>query len=102
MKVFNKKVNLLMVLFSGLRHRWLVFFRPRYTISSLLKRKGSCRACGFCCILNKPSCRYIGDDGRCKIYDRQPFFCKVFPIDERDKEMSGVADDCGYRWDDNS
>ena len=93
----NKKVNLLTVLFSGLRHRWLVYFRPRYTIHSLLNRKGGCFACGRCCLINKGWCRYF-KDGKCQIYDRQPFFCKIFPIDRKDQLISGVGKECGYHW----
>jgi len=93
-----KKNNLLIILLSGLRHRLLVYFRPRYTIDSLLKRKGKCQACGQCCLLNKPWCRYF-KEGKCQVYDQQPFFCKIFPIDEKDKDMSGVAEKCGCYWD---
>ncbi|MFA4992231.1 MAG: hypothetical protein WC569_06595 [Candidatus Omnitrophota bacterium] len=97
MKDSRKKVNFFVVLLSGLRHRWLVYFRPRYTIVSLLRRKGQCKACGLCCFLNTPGCRHL-KDGNCALYASQPFFCRVFPIDEKDKEMSGVSGECGYYW----
>ena len=94
----GKKINLLTILCSGLRHRWFVYFRPRYTIYSLLNRKGKCTICGRCCFMNKSRCYYF-KDGKCKTYDNQPFFCKIFLIDEKDKLMSGVAKECGYIWD---
>ena len=94
----NKKVSLLNILYSGFRHRFLVLFRPRYVITSLLKRKGRCLGEGHCCLINKPWCRYF-NDGKCQIYVRQPFFCEIFPIDEKDKKMSGVNKGCGYYWD---
>lgn len=94
----RKKVNLLKVVLSGVRRRWLVYFIPRYAVRSLLKRKGECLSCGRCCLLNKPWCAYF-KDGKCQIYKRQPFFCKIFPIDDRDRETSGVTKECGYWWD---
>ena|SRR3989338_6336179 len=93
----NKKINLFIVILSVIRHRWLIFFRPIYSISSLLKRKGECKSCGTCCSLNIDWCRHF-NNGKCKIYDQQPFFCKIFPIDEKDKDMSGVTKECGYHW----
>ncbi|MBU2541445.1 MAG: hypothetical protein KJ593_06060 [Candidatus Omnitrophica bacterium] len=94
----NKKVNFLVVLRSGFRRRFLVLFRPRYVNNSLSMRKGECKKCGRCCLLNKSWCRHF-KGGRCQVYERQPFFCKVYPIDPKDKSMSGVArEDCGYYW----
>jgi hypothetical protein len=95
-----KKVTLFNTLISGFRHRYLVYFRPHYTIRSLLNRKGECKKCGFCCFLNRPWCRYFKDN-KCQVYNKQPFFCKIFPIDEKDKEMSGVSGVCGYKWEKN-
>ena len=94
----DKKVNFLIALCSGFRRRYLIYFRPRYVINSLLKRKGKYLLCGRCYFLNKGWCRYF-KDGKCEIYNKQPFFCKIFPIDEKDKKLSGVAKDCGYRRD---
>jgi hypothetical protein len=34
----------------------------------------------------------------CQIYGRQPFFCRIFPIDKKDKDMSRVSGVCGYKW----
>jgi hypothetical protein len=94
----DKKVNLFTVLLSGLRHRFLVYFRTRYTIYSLLNRRGKCLACGRCCLLNKHWCDYF-KNGKCGIYISQPFFCKIFPIDRKDQIQSGVSKECGYYWD---
>ncbi|MFC1631556.1 hypothetical protein ACFL1I_04030 [Candidatus Omnitrophota bacterium] len=93
----KKRVPFLKVVYSALRHRFLVFCRPRYVISSLFKRKGECRGCGMCCALNTPWCRQIKDN-HCEIYQRQPFFCKIFPIDKKDQELSNAKDECGYFW----
>lgn len=101
MNISDKRINLLTVIFSGLRHRWLVYFRPRYTIDSLLRRKGQCKSCGRCDTLNTPWCRYFKDN-KCQVYERQPFFCKIFPIDPKDKELSGVGEACGYWWENES
>lgn len=94
-----KKTPFMAVLYSGFRRRFFVFFRPRYVIRSLLGRKGNCKKCGRCCSLNKAWC-FDFKDNKCLTYDRQPFFCKVFPIDHKDKEMSGVSEECGYWWGD--
>ncbi|MCX5701656.1 MAG: hypothetical protein NTW64_01590 [Candidatus Omnitrophica bacterium] len=93
----DKKVKLFTVLLSGFRHRWFVYFRSRYTIRSLLSRKGKCLACGRCCLLNIPWCRYLNNN-KCQLGKRKPFFCKIFPIDKKDKILSGVSEECGYYW----
>lgn len=95
---YKKEVNFFIVLYSGLRRRFFVFFRPRYVINSLLKRKGDCTTAGGCCLLNKPWCRYL-ENGKCQLYDKQPFFCKIYPIDQKDKELSSLSKECGYWWD---
>ena len=94
----DKRINFFIVLYSGLRRRFLVYFRPRYVILSLLKRQGKCKMCSCCCLLNKHWCSDFKEN-KCQIYQRQPFFCKIFPIDEKDKKMSGVNKECGYYWD---
>lgn len=96
----KKRNSLLIIVLSGIRHRWFNYFRPGYTSVSLRRRKGQCQKCGTCCLLNRPWCRYFKDN-KCQAYDKQPFFCKIFPIDEKDKKMSGVSGICGYRWEEN-
>ncbi len=93
----DRKIPFPIVLYSGFRRRFLVFFRPRYVIRSLLNRKGDCERCGCCCLLNKSWC-FDFKDNKCQIYERQPFFCRIFPIDQKDKEASGVSEECGYWW----
>lgn len=94
-----KKVRLFTVLLSAFRHRWLIYFRPRYTIASLMKRKGSCKSCGRCCLLNVAWCPYF-KEAKCQAYHRQPFFCRIFPIDKKDKKIGSVSKECGYYWED--
>jgi hypothetical protein len=81
----------LKTLWGGARRRLLVYLRPVYVIKSLLSRKGDCKACGTCCKLNLPKCRYLNGK-KCEV-------CWVFPIDRKDQELSDVEDVCGYYWD---
>ncbi len=65
---------------------------------TLLKRKRECRKCGRCCLLNKSWCHHF-KDGKCEVYDNQPFFCRIYPIDYKDMRMSDPNKECGYSWD---
>ncbi len=82
-------------LYGSLRRRFIFYFRKNYLNRQLSVRKGNCTAKGHCCGLTMPWCEYICS-GKCSLYARQPLFCRIFPIDEEDKELSGVKDVCGY------
>lgn len=73
--------------------RWfLIIFRPYYVMSSLSQRRGFCSDCGCC----NTWCKYFSDDNHCSRWKNLPFTCKLFPIDERDKEK--VRDMCTFFW----
>ncbi len=76
-----------------LRRIRLVVFDPFYVMVQLSTRKGSCKSCG-CCKVQK--CKYEKDN-RCTIYHKRPFFCKIYPIDEKDKTPFGKKN-CGFYW----
>lgn len=60
------------------------------------KKKGSCfQGAAHCCKILLPHCPYL-KNGRCAVYDKQPLFCKIFPIDEKDKELNDVRELCSY------
>ena len=84
-------------LYASLRHRVLYVFRRGYVEERLKTRVGSCAGQGHCCARTMPWCRHF-EAGRCRVYDNQPLFCRMFPIDEKDQELSGVKGVCGYRW----
>jgi hypothetical protein len=85
-------------LYAGARRRFLFHCRPAYVIDQLLKRKGACNKKACCCARTSPSCVFFKEK-KCALYDDMPFYCKIFPIDTKDKELSDVADACEYYWD---
>jgi Fe-S-cluster containining protein len=90
--LFNGKPG---YIWAGLRRRFLYYFRRGYVASQLARRRGACSREGHCCRLTLPWCVHF-KNGRCSIYDKQPFFCRIFPIDEKDKELSSVRGLCNY------
>lgn len=81
----------------GVRARLLMRFMPGYVRWSIASRKGSCRACGKCCMWGNPLCFHLTPDGKCKIYG-QAKHCLIFPIDAKEQELAGVKGVCGYYW----
>lgn len=82
-------------IYGSIRRRFIFYFARDYFNNQMLKRKGTCSLGGHCCKITLPWCPYL-ENGRCSVYDKQPFFCKIFPIDEKDKELSDVKELCGY------
>lgn len=93
-----KIITMLLSLRSSVRRRYYCYFKKKHVEEMLSKRQGSCEGCeGVCCYITR-ICPFI-EDGKCKLYKKGiPFFCKVFPIDEKDIELAGVADVCKYYW----
>lgn len=89
--------NFIKHIYASVRSRYLVYFRPRYVINQLLNRKGKCNFGGCCCKSTTWFCEYF-KNGKCSIYKNQPFFCKIFPIDEKSIKLSNVENKCGYYW----
>lgn len=85
-------------LYPSLRRRVFYYFRREVMERSLAARQGSCEGCGGQCCLRTRRCPFLRD-GLCSRYDEGIFtFCKIFPIDPQDIELSGVADVCRYYW----
>ncbi len=84
-------------IYASLRLRYLVYFRPKYVINQILNRKGKCNLEGCCCRSTTWFCEHF-KDGKCTIYKNQPFFCKIFPIDQKDIQLSNVENKCTYHW----
>jgi hypothetical protein len=100
MNVINNFLRLLFLgkfryIYAGLRRRFYCYFGRRYVDAQLSRRRGACSKAGHCCKVALPWCEYL-INGKCSVYDKQPFFCRIFPIDEKDKELSGVKGVCGY------
>ena len=91
-------LNIILSLRSSIRRRYLVWFRKEYVRKKLAERKGNCEGCGgICCKRTRP-CPFL-KNGKCSIYKTKiPKFCKIFPIDEEDIRLAGVADVCRYYW----
>ncbi|MDD5356458.1 MAG: hypothetical protein PHY56_07985 [Candidatus Omnitrophica bacterium] len=82
-------------IYASARRRFIFYFARNYFNSQMARRKGRCEAGGHCCKIALPWCRHL-KDVKCFSYNNQPFFCRVFPIDEKDKELSGVSRLCSY------
>lgn len=84
-------------LYASLRRRLLYWFRRDYVERQRKGRTGVCLGQGHCCARTMPWCAYFGA-GKCRVYDRQPLFCRIFPIDRKDQQLSGVSGVCAYRF----
>lgn len=84
-------------IYSGLRRRVIFYLRPGYFKRQIGLRKGSCNQEGACCKLTIPWCPYL-DGSACRIYVNQPLFCRIFPVDEKDIELSGMKGVCAYTF----
>ena len=81
-----------------LRKRYLFLFRKKYVIKSLNNRKGECKQCGTCC-RTMILCPHLKEDS-CTIYQDGDLskFCKLYPLDKADQNLSGTVGKCGYYW----
>lgn len=84
-------------LYGCIRRRFIFYFAKRYFARQLSRKKGKCSTGGHCCNVLISFCPYL-EDGNCSVYDKQPLFCRIFPIDEKDKELYGVKYLCGYHF----
>lgn len=82
-------------IYSGLRRRAIFYLRPGYFKRQMGLRKGSCNQEGACCKLTIPWCPHL-EGSACRIYANQPLFCRIFPVDEKDIELSGMKGRCAY------
>ncbi len=94
MKLFKIKFYLL----PSIRRRYLYYFRKHYVEKMLKRRRGNCDGCEGVCCLRTRKCPLL-KNGKCRLYKkRMPLFCKIFPIDKKDIELSDVSDVCQYYW----
>ncbi len=84
-------------IYAGLRRRFIYYFKREYFNRQLAKRAGECSGLGHCCKLTRSWCPYL-KGSVCVKYGSQPFFCKIFPIDEKDKELSDAVNVCTYHF----
>lgn len=82
-------------IYAGLRRRGIFYLRPGYFKRQMGLRKGSCNQEGACCKLTIPWCPHL-EGSACRIYDNQPLFCRIFPVDKKDIELSGMKGLCAY------
>ncbi len=82
----------------------LAHFRKQYVEQQTQKRQGECVRCGVCCKL-LINCIMLTQDShgnyQCKIHNRKPSNCSLFPIDEKDiKDRDTILPDvpCGYSF----
>ena len=87
-----------------IRRFYLGYFKKNYISGQKLKRQGECKHCGVCCrLLIKCPLLYQDKYGNylCKIHNRKPSNCDLFPINEKDlKDRDTILPDvpCGYTF----
>ncbi|MEM4958260.1 MAG: hypothetical protein QXX12_00120 [Nanopusillaceae archaeon] len=73
----------------------------------VIRRVGSCRACGFCCgfvdgKITEGACPHLTADGKCSIYDRRDQYCERCGRDHKDciegpkHPLNKLNPKCGY------
>jgi Fe-S-cluster containining protein len=82
-------------IYAGIRRRLIFYFAKRYFQRQIARRRGACSKAGHCCQATMPWCVYFKEN-TCIVYKQQPLFCRIFPVDERDQELSDVKTVCGY------
>lgn len=97
----NFKEEKIKLFYLALRRRFLFLFRKKYVQESVTLRKGGCRRCPCChtpgLFSKKNHCQYLKGQS-CLLFDAKlPLFCKLYPIDEKDKTPFGKTH-CGYYW----
>ena len=101
----RKKINSKIIQGKGKLRRFIFgHFRKKYVEEQQNKRQGECKRCGVCCKL-LVNCIMLTQDKEgiysCKIHNRKPSNCNVFPIDEKDlKDRDTILPDvpCGYTF----
>ena len=83
--------------YAGIRRRVIFYFCKGYFNRQLARRRGACNQEGACCKLTIPWCPHL-EDNVCRIYSVQPLFCRIFPVDVKDLELSGVQGVCAYTF----
>ncbi len=92
----NKRIRLVNIP-RYVRRLYLWHFRRDYIYKSIAERKGECRSCG-CCVDRATSCKHYDKVRKlCGIWNGIPLFCKLYPIDEKDKKEFSKKY-CGYYW----
>ncbi|OGX21806.1 MAG: hypothetical protein A2Y00_00920 [Omnitrophica WOR_2 bacterium GWF2_43_52] len=84
--------------YAGLRRRVIFYFCKGYFNRQLTRRRGACNQEGACCKQTIPCCPHLRGNA-CSIYSAQPLFCKIFPVDLKDLELSDVKGVCAYSFD---
>lgn len=86
-----------------LRRLYLIHFQSEYVQESLKRRVGECHRTGACCELMFP-CPLLDWLNRlpfCRLYNRRPASCSLFPIDERDlrdRDLVNPWEPCGFSF----
>lgn len=101
----RKKIGAKIIQGRGKVRRFvLAHFKKNYVLEQQKKRIGECRRCGVCCKLLVKCVMLTQDDAGnylCKIHNRKPSNCNIFPVDEKDiVDRDTILPDvpCGYSF----
>lgn len=101
----RKKIGAKIIQGKGKIRRFiLAHFKKKYVEEQKNNRQGECKRCGICCklLVNCPMLIQDADNNfLCKIHNRKPSNCDLFPIDEKDiKDRDTILPDvpCGYTF----
>ena len=87
-----------------LRRFYLGHFRKALVARRIEARRGECARCGACCqLLHRCLWAIECEDGLagCRIYEKRPINCRVFPLDRRDlaeRDLVMPERPCGYSF----
>ena len=78
-------------------------FRKGFVAQRLAKRLGDCKRCGACCqlLLRCPYGVDCAEGAGCKIYERRPINCRIFPLnnsDLSDRDLMAPDQPCGFHF----
>jgi len=88
-----------------LRRFYLGHFRKAYVAERKAARRGECARCGACCQLLHRCPWALDCEGLagCRIYEKRPVNCHVFPLDGRDlaeRDLVIPERPCGFHFED--
>lgn len=95
------KYSMIKIIYRIVRRYFLIIFCPFYVLNQVISRKGHCKHCGCCRhIFIVPTC-FDKENNICKVwkykgYDYLPIICKIYPIDEKDKNEN--YKECNFYW----
>ena len=102
----EKSIPRIQGLYMVARRWFLVTFKPRYVMRKQSARRsikvsGQCEDCDCCERVARGICKHFTPNRKCAVMmktGKLPFWCDLFPLDEKDQKLMGVKDSCNFYW----